>query len=171
MIRRPRRRDDERTELLARQILVESREELTRADGKATLLLAALTIVLGALASAVFSGQWTPPPADSPAAPLLILTALAAANALVSLGAAVYPRVRRRSGPPREGVGYFGDLVALTRSQMEAALRATSTLDRTLDQLQQIAPIVEVKYKALRVALWSTVISAVLALLAVAVGC
>lgn len=45
---------------LAKVLLAESREELTRADGKASLLLAALGIGLSAILGAVLAGNWAP---------------------------------------------------------------------------------------------------------------
>ena len=41
-------------------LLTETREELQKADSKASILLAASGIAAGALLSATLSGQWTP---------------------------------------------------------------------------------------------------------------
>jgi len=46
--------------VLAETMLREAREELSRADGKSSLLLAAVGVVVGAVAAAVVAGEWSP---------------------------------------------------------------------------------------------------------------
>jgi hypothetical protein len=102
---------DEDEHALAKLLLVESREELTRADGKASLLLAALAIRLSAILGAMLSGDWTPFVLQSPWELVWWVGAALAGVAVVSLGVAVWPRVTHKSGP--SGVTYFGEAAQL----------------------------------------------------------
>src|SRR5687768_12008653 len=93
---------------LAEQILAESREELTRADAKASLLLAAIAIGVSAIAGAILQGAWTPYELRSPWEALWWGGALLAGGALVAFALAIWPKLKHKSGG---GVTYFGDVV------------------------------------------------------------
>ncbi len=43
-----------------KELLVESREELARADGKASILLSALGVAADVIAAALLAGDWSP---------------------------------------------------------------------------------------------------------------
>jgi hypothetical protein len=137
-----------------RQILTETREELTRADSKASLLFAVFGVVLGALLAGLISQRWQP--ADLAAGATVVFwlgTALAALGA-ASLGWAVWPRVNHEQadGP----ASYFGDVVAYgaDRAALRAGLAAGAASDeRDVEQLAVISSIVWKKYAGIRLAL------------------
>src|ERR1035441_6347411 len=77
-------------------LLADTREELTRADSKAALTLAATGVVIGALLAGLFGGKWTPFDLNSKIQWLWWLGVGSAALGVFSIAAAVYPRIRRR---------------------------------------------------------------------------
>jgi len=149
---------------LVESLLREAREELGRADNKASILLAASGVVVGALIAAVLAGSWSP-------SELSVLTAYiwwVACGFLVAgialLGVAIYPRTRRASKLP-DFVAYFGDVVVLSRrTDLERALAKTARGlgDRDVDQLELISGIVSTKYNYLRLALIAFALGAAL---------
>lgn len=142
-------------EMLLAGLLAESREELARADNKASILLAAAGIIAGAIVSAVLAGDWAPVALPVPLLlgwwPACILFAYA----IFALGSALFPAVLRAGHKPNY-VSYFGDVVALAdHGDVEEALGRTlkNSTNRDLDQLVQISRIVARKYKRIRWAL------------------
>lgn len=161
---------DQREHELARLLLTESREELTRADGKASLLLAALGIGLSAILGAILAGNWTPFDLERPLQGVWWAGAFLAGAAVVCLAVAVWPRVTHKSGP--SGVTYFGEAAAFeTVAKLTAALKRTETdpVARTVLQLHVIARRADHKYAFIRYALIALGLSITLAL-AAAIG-
>jgi MFS family permease len=145
---------DEDEHELAKLLLSESREELTRADGKASLLLAALGIGLSAILGSILAGDWTPFVLRRPWELIWWLGAGFAGIALVGLCVAVWPRVTHKSGG--SGVTYFGEAATFaTVAELTAALKRTETdpVKRTVLQLHVIAKRADHKYAAIRVSL------------------
>lgn len=140
----------------ANTVLAAAREELTRADGKASLLLAVIGVVMGALLAALLAGSWDPSQLSNAVEWLWWLGVLAAVAGVAALGFAVYPRTRPKGLRPTM-IAYFGDVVATPASDLEALLEETakSPRDGALDQLRQVSGIVHRKYQAIRVALWA----------------
>lgn len=140
----------------AKELLAKSREELVRADTKASLLLAASGIAIGALLNGLLGGKWSPSDLDNKIEWLWWLGVVAAAVAVCSLASAIYPRTRRAGAKPAL-VAYYGDVVLLPRSELEDAMRVTpSRINAALvDQVYQVALIVDRKYRLIRTALWS----------------
>lgn len=139
---------------LAKLLLSESREELTRADGKASLLLAALGIGFSAMIGAILAGDWTPFVLRRPWELIWWFGAGFAGLALLSLCVAVWPRVTHRSG--RGGVTYFGEAATFgTLEELTAALKRSETdpVKRTVLQLHVIAKRADQKYAAIRIGL------------------
>ncbi|WP_330174569.1 DUF5706 domain-containing protein [Streptomyces sp. NBC_01498] len=153
---------------LARVLLSEAREELTKADNKAGLMLAslgaALTAVLGAIGGgAVDLRQYAVVPQV-----LLWSGCAACVPALVLLGLAVAPRL----GNPRHlRTHYFGDArLALSSGQLERTVRRTDLVSRNLSQLAVLSQIAWTKYRCIRHALvWGTAFL-VLTLLGIVTG-
>lgn len=139
---------------LAKVLLAESREELTRADGKASLLLAALGIGLSAILGAILAGNWTPFVLASPWELIWWAGAAGAGIALICLCIAVWPRVTHKSG--RRGVTYFGEAASFeTVDELRAALKRTETdpVERTVLQLHVISQRATHKYAFIRAGL------------------
>ena len=78
---------------LVQQLLAEAREELNRADNKASMLFALFGIGFGAVLAGIIAGDWKPSGLAVGAEVVWWLGAGAAVAALVALGAAVWPRL------------------------------------------------------------------------------
>jgi Family of unknown function (DUF5706) len=140
------------TDDYARRLLDETRDEITRADGKASILLAgagvASAVAGGAFASAdlTLSGERGLVQALAVGAAVVLILGIGA------LGFAVFPRLNRGT---RGNANYFMDHllyegnVAEFRKVVEAD--AGDTVDRDLHQLLALSPIVRRKYRATQV--------------------
>lgn len=133
------------------QLLAEAREELSRADAKASLLFAVIGVVFGALLAGLISQNWQP---DDLAAGADVVfwfgTVLAVAGA-VSLGFAVWPRITHTQ--PGGPASYFGDVVSYgeDRDALRAALAAgAENGERNVEQLAVVSNIVWKKYVGIR---------------------
>jgi hypothetical protein len=155
---------------LAKLLLAESREELTRADGKASILLAALGLGISAILAAILAGDWSPFKLKEPYQGLWWGGSTSAGLSLLCLVLAVYPRVTHQSAS--KGVTYFGDVAALeTVDELRAALKRSETdaAGRSVTQLHVIARLVARKYRFIRwglIALGAAIVLTVAAVLA-----
>lgn len=153
---------------LAKVLLAESREELTRADGKASLLLAALGIGLSAILGAMLAGDWSPFDLERPWELIWWAGAAAAGAAAFGLGAAIWPKVRH--GNPSQGVAYFGDAASYKKADdLRAALKSdlTDPATRTVSQLHVISKRADTKYAFIRASLVALGVAVTLALVGV----
>jgi hypothetical protein len=136
-------------------LLADTREELGRADHKASLLLAGGGVAIGALLASLFGRQWSPIELDHRVQWLWWLSAAAAAMALLALGDTIYPRTWAAEGGTG-GIAFYGDVLAVPRDRLEAEVRRAA--DRRgsclADQLFEVSRIVRRKYRAIKVALW-----------------
>lgn len=153
---------------LARELLDRTRAEVDRADNKASIVLAAVLAVAGALVATGVAVGWSP--ARSPVLVQVFFWpgALGGLAGIALLGAAVYPRMRVHP-PETRTLGYFGDVVALRSVDgLRAALRdpAARSFDGAVDQIWQVSHIVDRKYRLIRGAVLGLTSSAVLLLLA-----
>ncbi|MER7131429.1 Pycsar system effector family protein [Streptosporangium saharense] len=152
----------------AMTILAETREEVNRADTKASILLGAIGIavsgVVGDMVNGVVSGAW------GASWPWLRWTAAGAAFLSVTLLLmALYPRRIRLRRPLVNA--YFGDVVAHSDPRaLRAALERPSPdeLGRLTDQIHTISRIVSTKYRLIQLALWCLAISVLSGVLTVA---
>ncbi|WP_423265231.1 Pycsar system effector family protein [Frondihabitans sp. 4ASC-45] len=149
---------------LVESLLSEAREELGRADNKASILLAASGVVVGALIAAVLAGSWSPSDLSTLTAWIWWLACGFLAAGIACFGSAIYPRTTRPAKLP-DFVAYFGDVVVFEhRADLEQALSRTTDTpgSRNLDQLELISKIVSKKYLFLRRALLSFTFGALL---------
>jgi hypothetical protein len=142
--RRPARRPAPDPTAVADRLLSGCREELSRADGKASMLIG---VTVGAMALLWPVGA-TRPPTESPFGILAMATWGAA---LVILMGAVFPKLSSRAAA--ENVTFFGHVARLKdpdllRRYVTAASRAP--LQRTLDQTLDLSRILVVKYRCIR---------------------
>jgi hypothetical protein len=143
---------DETACAYAAALLRETREELDRADKKASLLLAAAGVAIGALITGLLAGDWSPFELHNLVEWIWWLGVGCAAAAIAALASAVYPRIARL-GPPPSVVAYFGDVVTIkSHDALKEALRDSSSLnlDRLTDQVGQVSAIVRTKYVLIR---------------------
>lgn len=136
-------------------LLAAAREEIVRADNKASLLLASLGIASGALLAGAIGGTWSPSGLE--ALPKILCWAAIASlvGTCGSLGYVIYPRTQRRSADPNL-IAFFGDVNATPIAELEAAIaRTVDAVPQSLyDQLVQTSRIVEEKYRGVKIALW-----------------
>ena len=162
------------------QLLLETREELVRADGKASILFGASGVAAGVLLGAVVAGDWSPSRFDHGLAEAVWWTGMAVlALSIVLLGMAVLPRVRHGEG--RERLYYFGHVVQYrpktilgfparglspTTEFMRDLEQSPDGVGRTGDQIWVISGLVHAKYRFIRLALMSQAVGLALVLVA-----
>lgn len=152
-------------------VLAASREELNRADMKASILLTATGAVIAAIVAGAVAGDWSPTRLTGWREMLWWVATAAAAAAVLLLAAAVYPRTKRLRASRPDTVTYYGDLASFkSHQELRAALEqsAVRDLDRLTDQVHQVGRIVVRKYRLLAVAMWALFMSAIGCCLAVA---
>jgi Family of unknown function (DUF5706) len=146
----------------AERVLAWGREELNRADTKASILLAGSVAVVAAVIAGVIAGGWLPTMLTDWREPLWWTGTAAAIVAILLLAAAIYPRTKRRDGRSSV-IAYYGDVVGLTdRTELLIALErsARRDVDRLIDQIYQVSRIVKRKYRLLALGMWSILVSA-----------
>jgi MFS family permease len=139
---------------LTRQLLAETREELSRADGKAAMLFAIFGIGFGAVLAGIIAGDWSPRDVAAGAEVVWWLGAVPAVAALVAVSAAVWPRLDSDHASGR--VTYFAHVVGYrSHDALREAIEreAGEDGDRPLEQLQALSGIVMTKYRLVRVGL------------------
>lgn len=108
------------------RILADLRDEITRADAKATVLVAVLGMTAGALGALRADRDWGHSPPSTAAALLWWLGALSLIVALFALLLAVVPRYRRSRWEAGQPLTYFGDVRrAALVGELDTALSAT----------------------------------------------
>jgi Family of unknown function (DUF5706) len=137
----------------ARTLHQNTREELSRADAKATTLLSVIGIVAAALIGGAIAGDWTPQ--KLALAPeimgwsALVLVAVAETHLLL----AVLPRIEhdKEYRQPR----YFGHVVQMAgRDELRERLeQADDELEQAVDQIWVVGGIVDTKYRHVRAGL------------------
>lgn len=167
----PERRDDAVPIQYVADLLSETREELKRADSKASLIFAAVGVVLGTLVSAAVSVRWSPLRLAPGAQWLWWLGVAAAVYGMLSIAASVHPNSRPRvlsAGPPT----YFGEVAAYPSIEqfLRAARQVTSPLDRMAVQAFVLSRVVRRKYVLLRYGMWALLAGAVACTAAIAVS-
>jgi hypothetical protein len=159
------------TDRVEGEMLAEARDQVTHADQKASLILAALGIGLGALLGGMLSGDWNPTLLRGFGEVLWWVGAALAALAVLASAASVWPRYSRAD--LSQGIRYWGH-VATYRSlaALSTALDENPSLerDRTRYQLWQLSRIADTKYRLVRIAMLAAGAAVVLLLVGAAVG-
>jgi|SRR5918994_5548467 hypothetical protein len=132
-----------------RDQLAETREEIVRVDGKASIVLAGAGVAVGTIVAGLVAGDMKI--SDMSVAVLVtsILSAIATLGGIGCLGAAIYPRC----GTPEPGrARYFAEVAAhKTAEALRLALaHDASAGDRLLHQLWGLSKAVMTKYILLR---------------------
>lgn len=133
-------------------LLEDTREELTRADAKAGLLLAATGVVAGALLAGLLSRSWTPLDLDVRISWLWWVGVSFAGFGMFSIASAVYPRIHRRGAPHPHSPAYYGDVAAYDDigTFRRAIEQVPNELERLMDQTFLLSHVVKQKYALLR---------------------
>lgn len=145
----------DKAEALARQLLSETREELTRADGKASMLLAAFGVFVGVVIAGLLAGEFAPSDLHCGGLWLWWLGCAVIAASLVALAAAIYPRLEH--GEAQGPISYYGHAAGKKADELEGILQhqVDGQRSRTVEQLAVVSDIVWRKYRFLQVALWT----------------
>lgn len=126
-------------------MLGEAREELSRADGKASILFAALGVAAGVLAAAILGGDWNPGDLRRPWEAIWWAGCTIGAASAVLLALAVYPKIVNRH--PGAAVTYFNEIAQLASiGALDAELKRISEGERVLKQLYAVSKIARKKY-------------------------
>ena len=153
---------------VATSLLDESREEVARADSKASILLGAAGLSFGAIVTGLLEGRWSPLRLDVRVQWLWWVGVAVILGAFVLLCMSIYPRVRMDL--QKEKLSFFGH-VAQFDSPEELAnaimTKAERQFDRLVDQLFVVSRILIRKYRFMRAAFWSFGIGIVLCLVAI----
>lgn len=133
-------------------LLEDTRAELSRVDSKAALLLASVGVAAGALFVGLLDGKWTPFSLDNRVEWVWWLGISAAAGGVLSIAAAVYPRMATRATPHVGAPAYYGDVAAYKdiHTFRRAIEHAPNIQDRLVDQTFQVSRMVQRKYALLR---------------------
>lgn len=164
-------RRESRAIAYAESVLAAAREELNRADMKASILLSATAAVIAAIIAGMVAGDWSPTRLTGWREVLWWAATAVAGMAVLLLAAAIYPRAKRQRGGRPDAVAYYGDVVIFSGHQeLRAALEqsAVRDMDRLTDQVYQVGRIVVRKYRLLVAGMWALLMSAVACCLAVA---
>lgn len=145
----------DRSSELCAQLLTETREEIARAEGKASILLAGAGVAASAVVGGALSSDLTLLGAAGVVQVVAAASALAMLMGIWALGAAVMPNV----GTPVAGrVRYFTDVLQYEQStqKLKDALDKEAELgdERTLHQLIAVSGIVKKKYRRTEMGEW-----------------
>jgi hypothetical protein len=144
---------DDATLLYATSLLDNAREEIDRADAKASILLAASGVATGALLAGLIAGTWTPLKLQVGIQWTWWTGVVEAAIGIGCLALAVYPREHKNDSGISWAVVYYGDVLAYsTTAQLVAALNrsAETNIERIADQLRHVSWIADYKYRLIR---------------------
>lgn len=113
----------------ASRLLADLRTEISRADSKAAVVVAALGMSAGVISAVLVSQGWTPDRLARPGAFLWWAGAVLLAAALLSLSLVVLPRYRVSAWTPGTPLTYFGDIQqAVRQNRLPVALAETERL-------------------------------------------
>ncbi len=134
--------------LYATSLLSGIKEEIDRADAKASIMLASSGVAAGALLAGLIAGTWTPLELGATVQWLWWLGVAEAAAGICCLGWVVYPRRSTSDSESLQAVGYYGDVLDFrTTAELVAALdrSAATNIERTADQIRQVSKIAHFK--------------------------
>ncbi|MGW2423645.1 Pycsar system effector family protein [Streptomyces sp. NPDC001709] len=121
------------------RLLTELREEIARADTKASVLVAALGMTAGVFTGLVAGKNWSPGRLSAPGTGLWWAGATALALSLVALLFAVLPRFRSGTWAEGRPLCYFGDIQQAVRQGRLAEALADTDRDPTAAVLAALA--------------------------------
>jgi MFS family permease len=142
-------------EVLAEQLLSETREELSRADGKASILFAAFGVFVGVVIAGLLAGEFAPSDLQCQGQWLWWLGCAAIAVSLLGLAAAIYPRLEH--GEAKGPISYYGHAAGKNADEVKKILQSQidGQRSRAVEQLAVVSDIVWHKYRCLQFALWT----------------
>jgi hypothetical protein len=150
-------------------LLTDARDELNRADSKASLMLAAIGVIIGALIAGLAGSKWTPMTLDASAQAVWWAGVAAAAAGVFWIAASVYPHIQQAKTPHPRSPAYYGDVATYedVDAFRDAIGQAPGATERLINQTYVISRIVQWKYVLLRRGLLSVLMAIVACTLAV----
>lgn len=136
-------------EAALRDQLAETREEIVRVDGKASIVLAGAGVAVGVIIAGLIAGDMKISDMSNAVLVISAISAIATLAGIGFLGAAIYPRC----GTPEPGrARYFAEAAAhKTAEALRVALAHDSIVgDRLLHQVWGLSKAVANKYALLR---------------------
>ena len=152
------------------QLLAEVREEIGRADNKASILLAGVTAFVGLVASSWLQGQSALSNASAARAALVAASLTATLVAGIALGSALFPRGLSARDATKGSFYFYGDSIHWTEDTLCEYLAQLSEEDRskrTARQLLLSSRIARRKYLLIRFAIWAMGAAAALFVVAI----
>lgn len=132
----------------------ETREELTRVDGKIGIFFRAYLVTIGLVAAGITASAWNPLDLTGFGEVLWWVGVGLAVSAVAALLIALSPTTIH-SKPPTGGPRYFADVARYaTSDELKNAVAASSSADRLADQTLELARIIVRKYDRVRLANW-----------------
>ncbi len=144
----------EATAELAADMLTEAKDEIDRADQKASLLIGGLGITFSIVLSGMIGGDWSPALLSTPGLIAWAVGIVIASASLVSAALAVWPRLTRTPGSG--AITYWGqvrDRASPADVQSALAERGLHPPERSYQQLLVLSALVQRKYRAIRAAM------------------
>lgn len=145
---------DDRTRAQALTLLRDARTEIAQADQKASILLAAVGVIVIVFLGALLNGYWSPMALAAPWLWLWWTGAIAFGAAVSMFAVAVFPRIGPRGTGRGPGVSSFLDVVACSdERELYRSIEGSHTAgtDDILRELLELSRIVYRKYVLLRV--------------------
>lgn len=154
---------------LAERLLIETREELARADTKAQILLAATGVIVGVVLSGIIAGNWSPEDLKCVSTIMWWAGSTSAALGLLALGWAIFPRIKSQAS---DRIGFFSDVRRFADSEelRRAIDREARRGDRDVDQLRVLSVVVHTKYRSIQFSIVALGVAVALCVSAVMVG-
>lgn len=142
-------------ERLVSRMLSETRDEVSRADTKASILLGLYSAIQAILVSALASGSWSPSRLKSPYEVISWSGWVLALVGLIAVGLAVYPRT---ANSKKGGcVTYFGHVTScrsLVELRAGLAKAQAGSPSRDEEQLLGVSRIASAKYACIKCSMW-----------------
>ncbi|MFF9125886.1 Pycsar system effector family protein [Streptomyces sp. NPDC014889] len=161
------------TDRTAQGLLAELRDEIARADAKASVLVAALGMTAGVFTGLVAGKDWSPGKLSGAGTGLWWAGAAALALSLIALLIAVLPRFQAGSWAEGRPLCYFGDIQQAVRAGRLAEALADTERDpaaAVLAALTEKSRIAASKHRWIRTGLISFCVGALLLPTAALVG-
>jgi hypothetical protein len=157
---------------ITRALLQDARQEIVRADEKATVFLTSVGIIVSAFMT-LGAGGWQLTHASVVVGVLVWLAIAHSGFGVGCLISVIWPRYHRyHLGDRALAVGYFGDVVeAARRGNLDVAIDTASRNEfrHALDQLRSVSRIAAIKYRRIRLAVVSLMGAVVLGIVALTV--
>jgi len=152
---------------LAVTVLTHAREELTRADAKASIVLAASGVGAGALVAGLVVKEWTPSVLSNRVEWIWWIAVFLGAAGIACAALAVFPRTPKRSGISVLHYQDFGSMRSPEDGKRAVSAASQDSLKVVIGQLIETSRIVQRKYSWLKFGIVLLLSAALLLLLSV----